>query len=353
MVRIAVVEPWGGGSHAAWAEGLRRYSAHDVTVLALPDQAWRWRLRASAPWFAAQIAALRHAPDALLVSSLVDAAALRGLLGRDIPMALYAHESQWAYPGDGADIESATRNLVSMAAVDEVWFNSDFHRRVALDAAGELVGNMPEEQRVELELDGKSSTVYPGVELSWASPMSSTDGPPVIVWPHRWDHDKEPDTFERALERLVRSGQEFGLVLAGSDARPESRVRRRIVERFTGRLLAVGPFDLQTYRKWLHRSDLVVSCTAHEFFGMAVVEALAAGCRPVLPDAFSYPEIVAGTDVHRLYPPGRFGSALLEAVRRWPDAGPVVPVDRFDWSRRVGEFDRRLDELATRHAANH
>lgn len=348
MARVAVVEPWGGGSHAAWTAGLRRHSRHDITVLTLADRAWRWRLRGSAPWFAERIATLPHRPEVLIVSSLVDAASLRGLTGRDVPMVLYAHETQWAYPSDRPDVESAMRNLVSMLAVDEVWFNSEFHRRSALAAGADLIDRMPDDQQVDAlaRLDAKSDVVYPGVDLSWATPTFVENGPPVVLWPHRWDHDKNPEVFERALNGLAADGVDFRLVLAGDDSCPASDVRARIIERWTPRILAVGPFDVDAYRHWLHRSHLVVSCTAHEFFGMAVVEALAAGCRPVLPAAFSYPEIVAEGGVDRLYAPGRFGSALAGALLRWPHIGPAVPVRRFAWRDRIGEYDDRLASLA-------
>lgn len=347
MTRVAVIDPWGGGSHAAWTTGLLDHSCHDVDVLTLPDRGWRWRMRGAAPWFAERVQALDPAPDVLLVTSLVDAAALRGLIGRDLPMVLYAHETQWEYPSDRSDVEHAVRDLISMLTVDQIWFNSRFHRRVALQSTVALLDLMPAEQRVDAqaELVDKSCVVYPGVDLSWATPSPAGPGPPIVLWPHRWEADKNPDVFERAVVGLDRAGLDFGLVLAGADSVSASSVRARLVERFAERILATGPFDTDSYRRWLQRSHLVVSCTAHEFFGMAVVEALAAGCRPVLPQAFSYPEIVGPAGRDRLYKPRTFGSALADAVRRWPNVGPAVPVGRFAWSRRILDYDERLAAL--------
>jgi glycosyltransferase involved in cell wall biosynthesis len=42
----------------------------------------------------------------------------------------------------------------------------------------------------------------------------------------------------------------------------------------------------------LSRCDLVVSTAIQENFGIAVVEAILAGCQPVLPDRLAYPEII-------------------------------------------------------------
>lgn len=343
-LRCALVEPWLGGSHAAWAGGLVAHSRHRVTVIGLEGRAWRWRLRASAPWFAQRIRELIDAPQVIVVSGLVDAAVLRALVGNLIPMVLYMHESQSDYPGNGWDVENAARNWVSMLAVDEVWFNSDYHRIVALEGHRRLQRAMPAEQRVTASLEPKCRVVHPGADLSWARPWSGHDGPPVIVWPHRWDDDKNPAVFEAALDRLVAADLDFALVLAGEERPAGEHCRRRIARRHAERVLAVGPFQVEEYRRWLQRGDIVVSCTDHEFFGIAVVEALAAGCRPVLPEDFSYPEIVGPAGVHRLYARGSFGSALEAAVRTRADSSGI-DVSRFDWRTRIEEYDSLLEHM--------
>ena len=46
------------------------------------------------------------------------------------------------------------------------------------------------------------------------------------------------------------------------------------------------------YWKWLNKADWVLSTAEHEFFGIAVVEALFAGCLPWLPEKLSYRELL-------------------------------------------------------------
>jgi glycosyltransferase involved in cell wall biosynthesis len=46
------------------------------------------------------------------------------------------------------------------------------------------------------------------------------------------------------------------------------------------------------YWKLLHKADWVLSTADHEFFGIAVVEALFAGCLPWLPERLSYQELL-------------------------------------------------------------
>ncbi len=342
MAKVTVIEPWLGGSHRAWALGLAEHSSHDIRILGLEPRGWRWRLRASAPWFADQLHQQPQA-DVILVSGLVDAAVLRGLVGRQVPMVLYMHESQGAYPraAEASEVDGAVRNWSSMLAADQVWFNSDYHRRIALGVVDRLGAEMPDEQRVRTteQIESKSDVVYPGVDLGWTQPKSRSEGPPVILWPHRWEHDKNPEVFERALHRLVQQGLDFRLVLAGADGLDGNPIRARLMERFRDQVFACGPFDQVSYRRWVNASDLVVSCTSHEFFGMAVIEALAAGCSPVLPNDYSYPELVGGAG---LYAPGSFGSALADAVSA--RAKHSVDVSRFDWRNRIRDYDERIEK---------
>jgi glycosyltransferase involved in cell wall biosynthesis len=67
------------------------------------------------------------------------------------------------------------------------------------------------------------------------------------------------------------------------------------------------------YAKFLHRGDIVVSTAGHEFFGMAVLEAVRAGCRPLLPNRLSYPE---NFPVEFLYEEEEFQKKLIQSMER-------------------------------------
>ncbi len=365
-MRILLVEPWLTGSHQAWAEGFARHSAHDVHVVAHDGAYWRWRLRGGAVTLAeaaAAVVAEHGAPDVVLASSMLDVPAFAGharaWMGTT-PIALYLHETQparAALTGEPLDDDMAYRNWTSMVAADHVFVNSAFHRDALFAALPELLGRPPD-QRHEHLLDAvhaRTSLLPVGVDIGAvrAGREGVDDGEPIVLWSHRWDHDKAPELFFRALRRLDHEGLAFRVALAGANARTDPREFIEAEERFGPRLVHAGHLPRSEYVDLLGRSSVVVSTAVHEFFGVAMVEAMAAGAVPLLPRALSYPEVVPerfhdavlydayGDMVRRL-------RAVLEdvgAARRAVD-GLATTMDRFDWATLAPAYDVALEAVA-------
>ena len=75
-MRIALLESYYGGSHKAWADGYQRFSRHDVELITLPAQFWKWRMQGAAITFARL---LDWQPDLILASSMIDLSIFRAL----------------------------------------------------------------------------------------------------------------------------------------------------------------------------------------------------------------------------------------------------------------------------------
>lgn len=314
-MRVLLVEPYLGGSHADWAHGLVRHSTHEVVLVAHEGRHWRWRMRGGPVTLAEQAAsavAECGRPDVVLVSGMTDVAAFCGLsrswLGAT-PVVLYLHESQLLHPGrPGGDAgsEGVLANWRSMVAADHVFVATRFHRRALLDSLPAALAAVPDEPHDHLlaEVASRTSVLPVGVELTALidGPRPATDGAaPLVVWPHRWDHDKRPEALLRVLVALAGQGVPFRLALAGANARVDPREFDQAIDALGDRVVHVGHLPRTDYETLLLHSDVVVSTAAHEFFGVSTVEAVAAGSVPLLPDRLSYPELV---------PPG-FHDAVL------------------------------------------
>ena len=357
VMNVLLVEPWFGGSHRAWAEGFQRHSGHDITLLTLPDQAWKWRMRGSAITLADQVVAR---PDIVIASSLLDVASFLGqarAILAEVPVVLYMHENQLTYPlPDGAqrDMGLAFINWSSMVAADRVVFNSEFHQADWFEAVPTMLQSHPEPRHLDrLEaVESKSSVLPVGVELDWldGDALAKTD-PPLIVWNQRWEHDKDPGTLAWALAELAKDDLDFRVAVCGEAAfgRVPSALEG-LPDVLGDRLVHHGFAARDDYESILRAASVVVSTARHEFFGVAVVEAMAARARPVFPNRLSYPGLVPSSfHATILYGNRAELVAKLCAAIAPSDASPVEATTsaarQFDWRRVAPRYDELLASL--------
>ena len=380
MIGVWALEPYYGGSHRQFLDGLARHSSLDFTLLTLPGRHWKWRMHGGALSLAAQardlLAQPGDRPGVFFASDMLDLpvflAALHSGAGASGPLPVgrgstpsivYFHENQLTYPlppGVERDLGYGFKNLTTAVAADIVLFNSEYHRHEFLSAAVDLMGAMPDAMPawVGEEIAGKSRVLPLGCDLRaldrhrsraaaevaagrWGDPAAG----PLVVWNQRWEYDKAPGDLFRALEVLRDSGVAFRLAVAGSGAtvppeefaRGKSMLADRVVH--WGRIVSRSD-----YASLLWAGDVVVSTAIHEFFGVAVLEAVYCGCRPVLPSRLSYPELIP-REAHGevLYGEDELVGALTKAVsepHRWSEDWQRTWAARFDW----GSLKTRYDE---------
>ncbi|KPP71264.1 hypothetical protein Z043_109844, partial [Scleropages formosus] len=81
------------------------------------------------------------------------------------------------------------------------------------------------------------------------------------------EHDKDPELFFETLLKLKERGLSFQVSVLGET------------------------FTEEEYLKALCQADVVISTAKHEFFGVAMLEAVHCGCYPLCPKTLVYPEI--------------------------------------------------------------
>lgn len=385
-MRIAYIEPFNGGSHQSFGRTLTGRIDADWRPLTLPGRHWKWRMRGSGVWFAHIGAAFDPPPDLLFASSylpLADLLALRPALAM-VPRILYFHENQLAFPVRGRPAERDNHfgftQLVSARAATRCVFNSRWNRDSFLEAGAALLRRLPDGVPagwidgiaarsvilpVPLDLPG----LYPGDGIcdgiddtedginntaddttddiggiidgmrhgidGMTDDMHAIDRTrgPLIVWNHRWEHDKAPGAFFEALCALADRGLPFRLAVCGQRFRKAPAVFAEARERLSDRIAHWGHLPSRAaYHRLLARCDLAVSTAIHEFFGISMLEATWFGARPVVPDRLSYPEIFP--DDCR-YPEGALVETLSALCRRFV-AGESLRADRRAWVRPYG-----------------
>lgn len=369
MAKVLLVEPYDAGSHRSWAVGVTTHSVHDVRLVTHAGGFWKWRMHGAAVTLARSIEAVVQdwgPPDVVLVSDMVNVAALIGLARRslgDAAVVLYLHENQLTYPlpeGMARDEGYAMANWVSMCAADVVACNSEHHRSELLGALPGFLRRFPDHRHSSLvdEVAARAVVLPVGIDPSlFVQERIDGRGPPIVLWNHRWEYDKDPAAFFAAMDEVERAGVDFRLAVAGQAYQAVPAEFDDARRRFADRLVHFGTAPDGEYRRLLARADVVVSTARHDFFGLAVAEAVAAGALPVVPRRLSYPELIAPEVAGRcLYPDGEAPTAALvraledRAGRERDAAIARRHAERFSWPNLIGVYDELLEAAASRRA---
>lgn len=365
-MRILALEPYYGGSHQVFLDQWIERSEHCWELLTLPAHHWKWRMRHGALWFADDVQRLWNAGarwDMLFCSDMLDLTAFRGLANTDItalPCVVYFHENQLTYPtrrGNQRDLHFAFTNFITALVADDAWFNSRFHRESFLSAARRWLARMPDHApHAKLAIiEQKSQVQSPGVDVGNHRRIPSSRPPLRIAWAARWEHDKNPETFFRALSKLRQWGVNFRLTICGQRFRdvPGEFIHAR--DELAEHIDHWG--HVPSRSEYLHRlsqADVFVSTAVHEFFGLAVMESIALGLFPLLPKRLSYPELL-DLNHHRAAESFFYDGSASQLAQRLAELARASEcpsarqkrilasaAKRYAWSRRVAAMDNAL-----------
>jgi len=103
--------------------------------------------------------------------------------------------------------------------------------------------------------------------------------------------------------------------------------------------------DQAEYIDWLYKADIIPVTSHHDFFGVSIVQAICAGCTPLLPKRLSYPEILP----IKQYPDNFYSNQKdfilkLEEMILNPKkyTSPKEAISKFDWPNIISDYNEKL-----------
>jgi glycosyltransferase involved in cell wall biosynthesis len=213
---------------------------------------------------------------------------------------------------------------------DKVFVGSQYHKDKII-ATRASSASMIEDWEEKIIVTGCPLTLAGEGAGNWVlTPVAGREK--IIIFPHRWDYEKRPGVFVDMMNELWERRQDFHVLITSS--------RRKQERPELGR--ARFPYVVQEsitkamYYHWLSMSRVFVSTTIEENFGLCLCEASILGCHPVVPNAFSHPEILRN-DPKFLYTAGSIDSALIKI-----NAALDNPVSA---ARYIESYGRSLDKI--------
>jgi glycosyltransferase involved in cell wall biosynthesis len=180
-----------------------------------------------------------------------------------------------------------------------------------------------------------------------------------ILWAARWEHDKNPEDFFEALEILKTKKVPFRLSVIGQSFKDRPVVFDQAHNDFHDHIDFWGyQQSRDDYECALCQADVIVSTANHEFFGIGILEAVAAGAYPLVPNRLSYPEILG---LGRIEGAGQFFydgtirdladklsslAARIEKDALRPAAISLAALtDHLKWQNLARRYDKALEQI--------
>ena len=175
---------------------------------------------------------------------------------------------------------------------DVVYFNSEWNRSSFLDSIPAFINRSPDKEPkgVAEKIRAKSHVLYFPVQINHPISLSvnSTESPLHILWNHRWEYDKDPDTFFSVLFELDEHHIPFHVSVLGESYEETPPIFATAKERLASHIINFGFAESkEAYYAILEKTDVCVSTAIHEFFGVSVIEAEAFGNYCLCPNRLS------------------------------------------------------------------
>jgi len=364
-IKILLLSAYEAKSHKCWRKFLEENLAgYHFTSIVLPPRFFSWRIHGNPLIFSEyETEKLTASYDLIIATSMCDVATIRGFFPNlaEIPVIVYFHENQFVYPEKErvkSYQDAQIKSINSAVVADRILFNSFYNMQTFLEKGEKLLKKMPDFNKMKIfeKLTAKSE-VLPVPVYPPGPHRKTANNIPVILWNHRWEYDKAPERFFKAMEKLRNKGYIFNLNVVGQQFRRQPECFDKCKDIFKDEILNWGYVeDIDEYHDTLRDSDFVVSTSLHEFQGLAVLEAVSAGAVPVVPDRMAYREIFQDIYKYASYEnePEKDINSLVEKlemfIEKYNNGGdiPIPDISSFYVSNLKNRYEKILMQTIAR-----
>ena len=303
-MKIFILLPYGGGSHEYWAKSIAKISLHNIKIFQLPGRYWKWRMHGAASYFSTFINEREEKPDLILTTSMMNIPEFRGQLNNEfksIPIHLYFHENQFAYPVSKNDPDKNSERLEhfqfiqiqSFINADQVYFNSEYNQKTFLEGSRQLLKKLPDfKEHLTSGLERVSKIWKIHIDIDELEDVRGKKKPTneiVFIWNHRWENDKNPVGFFDLLRKIKQKGTHFKLIICGKQTpNPIFSIARK---EFSEEIIHFGEVNSrQKYLELLSKATHSIITSFHDFYGISALELLFSGVKTYFPKRLVYSE---------------------------------------------------------------
>lgn len=367
-MKIAMIEPFYSGSHQKWMDEYKAVSQHTIQTYTMPGRFWKWRMHGGAVELAKQFLANTFEPDIILASDMLDLSTFLGLTrskSNKAKVVMYCHENQLTYPWSTIDQDRVNRtdafysfiNYMSALVADAVLFNSEYHRRSFLKTLPSFLKQFPDYQGLDNveRIKLKTSVLPLGLNLHKFDDIEREQcnrDVPLILWNHRWEFDKNPESFFNVLFKLADKGKGFHLAVIGQNtARKAPSIFIKAEQRLADYIVQFGHVEsARGYGKLLKQADILPVTSNQEFFGISVMEAVYCGATPLLPKRLSYPELFNMDERPQLFyeSDDELVEKLCKQIDDWNEHKNSQYINiaaQYDWRIMAAVYDEKFQRI--------
>ena len=250
-------------------------------------------MRASSLYFAQQIPTA-HNIKIIFVSSMFNLCEFKALRPdlKDAKTVLYFHENQLNYPKrkteEERDFHFGWVEILSCLCADRIVFNSEYNMKTFIEEIPKVLNKVPtfgyDITKILKHIKDNSCILYfplkvPTVHLKTENikEISDESKPVNILWNHRWEYDKDPDAFFEAILKLAKHTKNFRVFVLGESYEEQPDIFDKAKKELED-LGLIGYWGYceskEKYYEILNSCHIVISTAIHEFYGVAIIEAV-------------------------------------------------------------------------------